>query len=45
MCEGEIKPELFIDKEADEKWYPQKDYHRMYMGEILAILEKTEKTE
>ena len=32
MCEGEIKPELFIDKEADEKWYPQKDYHRMYMG-------------
>lgn len=42
ICEGELNPDLFVDKEADEKWYPNKDYHRMYMGEILAVLEKTE---
>lgn len=40
MCEAEMNPDNFIDKQADEKWYPQKDYHRVYMGEILAVLEK-----
>ena len=24
----------------DEKWYPQKDYHTMYISEILKVLVK-----
>ena len=31
-----IKPEHFIDDSLDESWYPQKDYHEMYVGEIVA---------
>lgn len=34
----EMKPECFIDKSCDEKWYPQKDYHTMYVVEIDKIL-------
>lgn len=29
MYVDEIKPEKFIDKKAEEKWYPEKDYHTM----------------
>jgi flavin reductase (DIM6/NTAB) family NADH-FMN oxidoreductase RutF len=29
-----IKPELFLDKDI-HKMYPNKDYHRFYIGEIL----------
>lgn len=36
----EYKPECFIDKSCDEKWYPQKDYHTMYIVEIEKILIK-----
>ena len=28
----------FIDKECDTKWYPQKDYHTMYVVEIEKVL-------
>ena len=24
------------DKQAEEKWYPQKDYHHMYTAEVVA---------
>lgn len=34
------QPECFIDKSCDEKWYPQKDYHVMYIVEIEHILVK-----
>ena len=27
-------------KENDEKWYPDKDYHTMYMGEIVKVLKR-----
>ncbi|MEG0257180.1 MAG: flavin reductase family protein [Christensenella sp.] len=30
----------FIDKEADKKWYPNKDYHIMYVAEIEKVLAK-----
>lgn len=33
----EMKPECFIDKACDEKWY-QGDYHTMYIAEIETIL-------
>ncbi len=30
----DLRPERFIDRSCDEKWYPKKDYHRMYLLEI-----------
>lgn len=40
MYHDEIKPEKLIEKEIDGKWYPQKDYHTMYIAEILKVLVK-----
>lgn len=37
LYEDKIEPELFIDKSLDEKWYPQKDYHHVYIAKINAI--------
>ncbi len=31
-------PSCFIDKSCDEKWYPEKDYHTMYIAEIEKVL-------
>ncbi len=36
-----IKPECFNDPDI-EKWYPKKDYHYIYVGEIVEVLKKTE---
>lgn len=35
-----IKPENFLCKEEDEKWYPTKDYHIVYIAEIVGAYEK-----
>ena len=32
--------EHFTDPALDAEEYPQKDYHRMYIGEIVAVLQK-----
>lgn len=37
---GDIEPSWFIDPEIDGKNYPRKDYHRMYVGEIVTCLKK-----
>ena len=29
-----------IPQEIKEKWYPQKDYHTMYIGEIVEVVKK-----
>lgn len=29
-----------IPREIKDKWYPQKDYHTMYIGEIVEVLAK-----
>lgn len=29
-----------IPQDIKEKWYPEKDYHTMYIGEIVEVLEK-----
>ena len=34
----EMKPECFMYAETDEKNYPQKDYHTMYIAEIEKVL-------
>lgn len=35
-----IKPENFYGPEEDAKWYPDKDYHTMYIAEVVAVYEK-----
>ena len=38
----EMLPECFTDGgECGGKWYPDKDYHTMYMAEIVKVLRKT----
>lgn len=36
IYKDDFKPEFFMDPEI-EKHYPEKDYHRMYFGEVLKI--------
>lgn len=36
----DLKPECFIDESCASKWCPAKDYHTMYVAEILEVLEK-----
>lgn len=35
-----LSPEGFLDSEIDGKWYGDKDYHDMYIGEIKQIMQK-----
>lgn len=35
----EMKEECFIEEDIIERWYPEKDYHIMYVVEIEKILE------
>ena len=36
----EYKPECFIAEELNDKWYPDVDYHTLYIAEITKILVK-----
>jgi flavin reductase (DIM6/NTAB) family NADH-FMN oxidoreductase RutF len=38
MYHTEIVPESFDNPSFDEKIYPEKDYHTIYIGEILKVL-------
>lgn len=38
MYRDTIKPECFDDKSQDERWYPEKDYHTMYIAEVEKVL-------
>lgn len=38
MCCQPIKPESFVTEQIDEQWYADKDYHDLYIGEIVEIL-------
>lgn len=40
IAQQDIDPEGFIDKDIDSKNYPTKDYHTMYIGEIIACYTK-----
>ncbi len=40
IANGDIKPDWFIDESIDPDNYPKKDYHRMYIGEIVTVLKK-----
>ncbi len=36
----DIDPACFVDQAVDGKNYPNKDYHRMFIGEIVAVLKQ-----
>ena len=36
----ELAENSFLDKSIIEKWYPQRDYHTMYVAEIEKVLIK-----
>ena len=47
FCEELVQQELDEDtayieipQEIQDKWYPQKDFHTMYIGEIVEVLAK-----
>ncbi|VIF67708.1 flavoredoxin [Clostridioides difficile] len=40
LYHGNMSPENFDAKENDKKWYPEKDYHTMYISEIIKVLVK-----
>lgn len=40
LYHGNMSPDNFENKENDAKWYPQKDYHTMYISEIVKVLVK-----
>lgn len=40
LYHGDLSPEGFDEKELDGQHYPQKDYHRMYIGEIVGVYKK-----
>ena len=35
-CKSEIAPEDILQQETLDRWYGDKDYHTMYIGEIVA---------
>lgn len=41
IAAGDVKPEWFVDKNIDSDNYPKKDYHKMYVGEIITVLKKS----
>ncbi len=37
---SELHPDGFLDKTLDEAYYPNKDYHKLFVAEIVKVLEK-----
>lgn len=37
----DLLPEQFVDAAVEQAMYPEKDYHTMYIGEIVKVLRKT----
>ncbi|MCI8335973.1 MAG: flavin reductase family protein [Peptococcaceae bacterium] len=40
LYQQEMTPAAFLAPELDEKWYPKKDYHTLYIAEITGIYSK-----
>lgn len=40
MYHDTIKPECFDEAENDSRWYPDKDYHMMYIAEVTKAFVK-----
>lgn len=33
---GDLARENFLDEKVDDRWYQDKDYHQIYIGEVIA---------
>ena len=33
-----LEPQCFLDEKAEQQWYPNKDYHTLYVAEITSVL-------
>lgn len=42
LYQDTIKPECFLDKSIDEKCYPLKDYHTIYIAKIKSVYTNNE---
>lgn len=42
MYAQEMSPQCFIDAAAREKWYPERDFHTLYIAEVEKILLKAD---
>ena len=40
MSRTSLRPEQFLDETVDGRWYPNKDYHEMYIAEVIDVLVK-----
>lgn len=40
LYQQEMRPEFFTDAALEQAMYPEKDYHTMYIGEIVKVLQK-----
>ncbi|SKA85485.1 NADH-FMN oxidoreductase RutF, flavin reductase (DIM6/NTAB) family [Clostridium sp. USBA 49] len=38
LFKQKLDPNGFIDKNIDKHWYPEKDYHECFVGEIIKVL-------
>lgn len=38
LFKQKLNPEGFIDPTLDEQWYPEKDYHDVFVGEVIKVL-------
>lgn len=36
----EMKPECMVDTTLDQEWYPDQDYHTLYIGQIVEAYQK-----
>ncbi len=43
LYKQDLTPSCFFNKDLDEKWYPLKDYHCMYVSEIEHVYTKEQK--
>ena len=39
---SDVKKENFLDENLIDRWYPNSDFHRMFVGEIVHVLKKAE---
>lgn len=39
---SDIKQEHFLDTGIIDRWYPNRDFHRMFVSEIVSVLQKAE---
>ncbi|WP_099467553.1 flavin reductase family protein [Konateibacter massiliensis] len=38
LFKQQLDPNGFVEKDLDEHWYPEKDYHHAFVGEVVQVL-------